>query len=112
MGCTLYKWIDTIGGRYIRTQHQFFVLISQEVEDITGMELARIKVASTLGDTKLNLEEDFSSPIWLIGITKQLTFNSYKWKWLSKAKETPFFKYTSKINYLLDMASRKQESHL
>ena len=96
----------------METQHHFFVLISQEVEDIIGMEISRIKVAFTLGDTKLDLEEDFPSPIWLISIIKQLTFNPYEWKWLSKAKEMPFFKHTSKINYLLGMFGRKQESRL
>jgi hypothetical protein len=54
-------------------QKQLYAPISIDVEDLTGMELVRIKVVATTGDlkgTQLNPGEDFPSPVWLIGITK------------------------------------------
>jgi hypothetical protein len=84
-------------------------------EDITGLELVIIKVASTSGDlkdTKINPSANFYSPIWLLGITKQLSFNPCIWRWVSDAKETEFFNYTSKIGYQSCMSGKKQESRL
>jgi hypothetical protein len=86
-----------------------------DVEDLTGLELTRIKVVATTGDlkdTQLNPEKDFLSLVWLLGITRQLPFNPGGWRWTMDEKEIPFFNYTSKIGYLSGMTDKKQESRL
>jgi hypothetical protein len=70
------------GYSFKEVQPHLFANCSQELVDITGIELTRVRVVATSGDlktSKLNPGEKYLNPVWLIGLTHTLKFDLGEW---------------------------------
>jgi hypothetical protein len=112
----LYQIISPMQGyTFKEVQTNLFAPCSQELVDLTGLELTRVRVVATSGNlkaSKLNPGEEYLNPVWLIGLTHTLSFDLGEWKWISAGGEVPFFSYTSQIGYQAGLSDKCQDNRL
>jgi hypothetical protein len=111
---TIYQLVTPHQGFAFKEAHpQLYIPCSNELVDIIGLELMRVRVVATAGDlkeTKLKPNSEFLSPVWCLGLTHNLQFDPREWKWVSNDGEVLFFNYTAKIGYQAGMCGKNQDS--
>ena len=98
------------GYSFKEVQPHLFAPCSQELVDITGIELIRVRVVATssnLKTSKLNPNEEYLNPVWLIGLTHALNFDHGEWNWISAGGKFPYSatlrKSDTKLDYQLSV---------